>query len=170
MKKTLALIIISVMVTFICGCNNGKDIKSRFSLPLEITASLNGKDYFIQQITDEGYTLSFDKEHPLYGVNIEIWGDKGTATVEDFTRPAESRYFPAQHDLARAIRLLNKSDISAAKTKNGFKYTIDETVILVYYDNDTKQVIGIETEENGRRFYFSVRAITPYEKPCNGEG
>ena len=167
MKKAFAIIIISVI--FICGCGNG-DIKNKFALPLELTASLNGKDYFIQRITQEGYILSFDKEHPLFGLNIEIWGDKGTATVADFVCPVESGYFPAQHCLARAVRLLNERDISAVKTKKGFKYTIDETVILVYYDNDTKQVIGIEAEENGRRFYFSVRAITPYEKPSNGEG
>ena len=54
---------------------------------------------------------------------------------------------------------MDQSPHSGVKTDNATKYTIDEMTIMVYYNEDTEEIIGITTEEGGRRFEFTVVAL-----------
>ena len=67
------------------------------------------------------------------------------------------------------VRLLSSSDAIGIEQENGVKYTIDETVVLVYYDKDTETVTGLRTEELGRVFEFNLFGLE-YEAQSNGAG
>ncbi|MBR5859672.1 MAG: hypothetical protein IKZ05_07080, partial [Clostridia bacterium] len=69
-----------------------------------------------------------------------------------------------------ALLLLNTSEVNGEKSGNAVKYTIDETIIMVYYNEDTKEVTHIETEEKGRRFLFTVALLDSNEAQSNGAG
>lgn len=142
-----------------------------FSVPMRITVRLDGSDaVFTADVFESGCDITFGSGHVLEGTELRFRAEGNTATLGDFTREIKSGTFPAQEALVRAVRLLATAEIDGVFGEGQVKYTIDEMTIMVYYDKDTDKVIGIGTEERGRRFEFSIAALEPYEAQSNGTG
>ena len=139
---------------------------------MKIKASLKDSDsQFTADIFENGCDITFDESHPLSGTVLRFREDGNTASVGDiFTREIKNGTFPAQEALYKAVKLLSETDLSYLPAENGFKQTIDEMTIMVYYNEDTETVSGIETEENGRRFTFVFASIELYEAQSNSTG
>lgn len=171
MKKFLFTLITFILL-FTSGCTSSFEVKEYFSLPLQIKASLKDSDsQFTATIVENGCDITFDEGHPLYGTVLRFRDDGNTASVGDiFSREIKNGTFPAQEALYKAIKLLSETELTFSPTENGFKQTIDEMTIMVYYNKDTETVSGIETEESGRRFTFVFASLEPYEAQSNGAG
>ncbi len=161
MKKSFFLFSLAICLVF-SACESEYNPKALISLPLKITARLEGADsLFSVEMQEGGCDISFDKSHSLAGTTIHISENESFAKSGDFEREIKSGTFPAQEALIRAIFALDKSEEKGISIENGRKYTIDETVIMVYYDKDSKQLTAIKTEENGRRFDFIIVGCEP---------
>ena len=168
-RRTIILILTAIFI--LAACTSLPDSKTVFSLPVKITANLKGSDAcFTAEITEEHCIIRFDENHALAGTELQFGTESGSATVGGYTREVSIDLFPAQKAFIKALRFLNGKDISGAKAEDGVKYTIDEMTIMVYYDKDTERISGIGTEENGRRFDFSIASLEPYEIQSNGAG
>ena len=170
MKRFICVFII-IFVLMLSSCSQGSDPVDELSIPLKITAKLDGSDViFTTAITEQESNVTFDESHSLSGTELHFSEDGNTAKSGDFQKQVKNGTFPAQEAFIKAIRLLNGKDVLPTDIENGKKYTIDEMTIMVYYDKDTKQLTGIGTEENGRRFDFIIVGREPYEVQGNGEG
>ena len=169
MKKVLFGFLI-VFIFIFSGCADEFDAKTQFSYPLRIKTRLQGSDsYFTADFSKNGCDITFEDEHPLNGTILCLREDKNTASIgEFFNREVKKGCFPAQEALYKAVKYLNSTDIVAIPNENGLKYTIDEMTIMVYYNKDTESIIGLETEEGGRRFSFSFASFEHYETQSNG--
>lgn len=170
MKKILFLLVV-ILLPF-ASCQAQPDPKEQFALPLKITAALDGSDSpFDAVITEAVSEISFGSGHILAGTRLNFSEEKHTASVDGiFTREVKKGTFPAQEALVKAVKLLAQSDEKAIYSDGEAKYTIDEMTIIVYYDKDTEAILGIGTEENGRRFKFSFASFEPYETQSDGAG
>ncbi len=170
MKKILAVSLIFIIIC-LYSCTAPAEPKDTISIPLKVTAKLNSSDaVFTADIFENGCDISFDPKHPLAGTELRLREEGNTATIGDFSRSVEEGIFPAQEALVKAFRALEKTDISGIDTENGIKYTIDEMTIMVYYDKSAELITGIETEEGGRRFNFTVVGLELYEGQSSSEG
>lgn len=168
MKRFLCLLAFTVFLLSSCA---ETDIKQQLSFPLAMRASLSpeGSDFYAE-MDQNGCTVSFESER-LKGISLYISPNGNRVSVDGyFSRDVENGCFPAQELLCRALLLLNTSEVNGEKSGNAVKYTIDETVIMVYYNEDTKEVTHIETEEKGRRFLFTVALLDSNEAQSNGAG
>ncbi len=169
MKKLSAFLLI-LLAFLLCACSTPAEPKDTVRLPIRVTAKLNGSDaVFTADIFENGCDITFDSNHPLAGTELKLREDGNTATHGDFNRSVANGIFPAQEALVKAIRALDGTDISGTETENGIKYTIDEMTIMVYYDKSAKLITGIETEEDGRRFGFTVVGLELYEGQSSSE-
>jgi hypothetical protein len=162
MKKLFAFIIVFSLV-FLPSCS-AKTEKSVLRLPLKIKAHLlESEAIFTADITENGCNVTFEKPDSLKSVKLEFRKDGCNATVGDFSREVKPNLFPAQKSFIDAIVRIALSPESRILTDQGEKYTIDETVIMVYYNEDKSVIERIETEESGRRFSFDVVGLELYE-------
>ncbi len=164
MKKNVVLII---MLCFLfCGCENGADISKRFTLPIKLTVIPDGCNAgFTAYITENGSTVVFEEGHTLSSTELWFSESGNTAKIGNtLTREIKKGIFPAQESLINAVNLLARTDKKGVADKNAVRYTIDETEIMVYYDKNSDSVTGIETEESGRCFGFTVVSLEPYEE------
>ncbi len=169
MKKILAFLLIT-LTFFLYACSTPVEPKDTVRLPVRVTAKLNGSDaVFTADIFENGCDITFDSNHPLAGTELKLRDDGNTATHGDFKRSVANGIFPAQEALVKAIRALDGTEITGTETENGIKYTIDEMTIMVYYDKSAKLITGIETEEDGRRFGFTVVGLELYEGQSSSE-
>lgn len=170
--KKLLFVFITFTLLLTSGCSSTFIAKEHFSLPLQIKATLKGSDsQFTANIFENGCDITFDEGHPLCGTVLRFRDDGNTASVGDiFTREIKNGTFPAQEALYKAVKLISETDLTFSPAENGFKQTIDEMTIMVYYNEDTETVSGIETEESGRRFTFVFAALEPYEAQSNSTG
>lgn len=167
MKK--ALILLGLLAIFLVGCESSYNPAEEMNLPISITAKVDGGNcFFTADITADYCRISFNEGDASCGKVLEFNGETGTAVIGDFTREVTLDIFPAQDALVRALRGINAPKTQAVETEKGFKYTIDEMTIMVYYDKSAERIIGIGTEEDGRRFDFDIAALMPYEEPSNG--
>ena len=158
MKKFI-IIIFSVFLIFAACAENSVSVP-KLSIPLKVTAKLSGSEACFTAIIREAQCeITFEHKHSLTGTILNFDENGGKATVGDFTREIEFSSFPAQNALVKALRGIYQSPHSGVKTDNATKYTIDEMTIMVYYNEDTDEIIGITTEEGGRRFEFTVVAL-----------
>ena len=170
MKKLLSIVFL-ITVILLTSCQARFDPKEALAMPLKITAHLEGSNaLFTTEIYEGSCDIFFDESHSLFGTELHLRDDGNTAKAGDFSREVKKGTFPAQEALTKAIKKLNESDIAGVKAENGTKYTIDEMTIIVYYNEDTKQITSIETEENERRFNFIIVGREPYEVQSNGAG
>jgi hypothetical protein len=168
MKKILILTLTLLSLTLL-SCS-AKESSPKFSLPLKISAKLSGTDVvFTADISKTGCDIVFDSPDELKNVVLQFRQDGNTAKVGDFTREIKKNTFPAQESLIDAIRKI-ASNAEFVSSQEGTKYTIDETVIMVYYDKDNGAIKRIETEESGRRFCFDVVKLEFYETQSEGAG
>ncbi len=138
---------------------------------MRFTARTKGSQAdFSVDISGESCSITFCEGHILYGTRLYFGKEKSTASVGEFTREIKKGTFPATEALIKAVSLLSANEAKGINEENGTKYTIDEMTIMVYYDKDTDTVTGIGTEENGRRFEFTVTDLEPYEAQSNGAG
>lgn len=158
MKKTLICIALTMLLLFSCG-KGAFENSIAVSLPICVTASLQGSDAsFTAEITHECAVVSFEPSHTLAGTVLTISPDGNSVSVGDvLSRKVKKGIFPAQEALTKAYSALAKLE----KIESDKKYTIDEMDIIVYYDKDSEQITAIETEENGRGFYFCIHASEP---------
>ncbi len=151
------------------SCSSDFDPKEELSLPLKISAKLEGSDViFTAEISENGSNVTFDEAHSLSGTELHFSEDGNLAKSGDFEKSVKDGTFPAQETLIRAIKAINETEAKGIDIENGKKYTIDEMTIMVYYDKDTKHLTGIGTEESGRRFDFVIVGREPYEVQSNG--
>lgn len=170
MKKILIYLLVFAFL-LLASCTSSREPRELFSESMTITARLNGSTAtFCAYFSAEGCDIVFDKDHILFGTSLHFGKDKSTATVYDFTREIKKGCFPAHEMLIKAVKLLASTEENGVWCENGVKYTIDEMTIMVYYEKDAGAVTGIETEENGRRFGFTVVSLEPYEAQSNGQG
>ncbi len=170
MKKTVGLLVV-VILLFAVACNGNTVHRKDISLPLSFTANLKGtKAEFKVIITEDECIIGFDEDHPLYGTELRFDSSGGRATVGDFSREVDLDIFPAQKAIITAIKRIAQEDVAKVETQNQTRYTIDKTSIIVYYDEDNKTIIGIETEEDGRRFEFDIAKLEAYEIQSDGTG
>lgn len=168
MKKYLFALVF-VFCLLISSCSKEFDPKSELTLPLKITAKLEGSEVlFTAEISESASSVTFDESHSLSGTELYFSENINTARSGDFEKNVKSGTFPAQEAFIKAIRGLSDSDTKGTAIENGKKYTIDEMTVMVYYDRDTKLLTGIGTEENGRRFDFIIVGREPYEIQSNG--
>lgn len=165
------LITVFLLLLVLASCGNGNAVRDRFSLPMTLCARTDGSDelYYLsidRQICD----VTFDRSSVLNGVNLHFEGGKCVYTCGEYTLTVDEGAFPAVSSLIRAIRTIADTEENGTEVENGIKYTIDETVILVYYNEDTDIVTGIKTEELGRVFEFTLSDLKPYEAQSNGAG
>ncbi len=161
--KKLSVFVLAFMLVFLASCSSGEG-KSDFRLPLKIKANLlDTEATFTADITENGCAVTFEKPDSLSGVMLEFRKDGCTAHVGDFKREVKAELFPAQKSFIDAILHIASSPESRILTEQGEKYTIDETVIMVYYNEDKSVIERIETEESGRRFSFDVVGLELYE-------
>lgn len=160
MKKYVFAIFIVLALVF-SACGQTAEPREKFGIPMKITARLEGSDGdFTADIFENGCDITFDEGHALAGTSLCFREEGNTASVGDiFTREVKKGTFPAQEAFIKAVRLLAESEAAGEKTENGAKYTIDEMTIMVYYDKDTDRVTHIGTEENGRKFEFTVTSL-----------
>ncbi len=169
MKKVLFLFLTFILLFSSCEKNKSPDF--HLSLPLSLTVSTGGsKNSFKVEITEEACKAFFEEGHPLAETKIEIFKDKTVVTSGDYTRNTEKGVFPAQEALFKAIKTICNNKNSGVYTQDGIRYAIDEMTIMVYYDNDTKKITAIGTEENGEKFDFQIIAVNLYEAQSNGVG
>ncbi len=170
MKKAVfsSFLIIVILLT---ACSQRFEPKEELAMPLRLTARLEGSDaLFTADIYEGGCDIIFNESHVLAGTELHLRETGNTAKAGNFTRDVKKGTFPAQEALCKAINALDKNDVSGTPIENGMKYAIDEMTIIVYYNDDTKQLTGIGTEENGRRFDFIIVGREPYEVQGNGAG
>ena len=155
--KRLFVFFISLTVLFATACAIQESRQKNFTLPLNFTANIKGSDSkFNIYLTETECVISFDEKHPLHGTELVFDSNGGTATIGEYSRSVDLDLFPAQKALINAIRLICQKDITGTEGECQTRYTIDKTSIIVYYDEDNKTPIGIETEEGGRRFQFDI--------------
>ena len=172
MKKKLLFVLLALTAIISAACARQIEPRELFSLPMTINASLlpNGSE-FKAEIYNDSCDISFEASHALSGTRLHLSENKNTAAIEGyFEREVKKGTFPAQEAFFKAVRLLASSDQIGEKQENRTKYSIDEMIIIVYYDNDTETVTHIETEENGRRFLFAVTSLAENEAQSNGAG
>ena len=170
MKKIIAFLFVCTILFFV-SCDSYTDPKDTIVFPLKVTAKLNGSDdIFTADIFEGGCDVTFDSSHPFSSIELKLRDDGNTATSGDFNRTVANGTFPVQEALVKAFRSLEKTEILGTETENGIKYTIDEMNIMVYYDKSAKLITGIETEEGGRRFDFTVIGLELYEGQSSSEG
>lgn len=170
MKKALIALLIFALLLAVACAGRGAPQKS-LTLPLSFTANLAGTNSkFKVIITQEECIIGFDENHPLHGTELRFDASGGKAIVGDFCREVDLDIFPAQKALIDAIKSICSDDISKAEGENQTRYTIDKTTIIVYYNEDNKTIIGIETEESGRRFKFDIAQLESYEIQSNSAG
>jgi len=167
MKKVVLLIALFGMLSLF-SCGHEKEPKDIISLPLQITAKLEGSDaLFTANVFETGCDITFSEGHSLAGTELHFREEENTATCGGYTRTVKSGIFPAQETLVKALRAIDGAE-AGTFTENGIKYTIDEMTIMVYYDKDTEILTGIRTEESGRRYDFTVVGFELYEGQSNG--
>lgn len=170
MKKALIALFLIVLLT-LTACGDSFNPQRELALPLRITAHLEGSDaLFTASVYEDGCDVVFDESHSLAGTELHFRNTGNTAHAGDFTRDVKNGTFPAQESLFKALTLLNRDELLGQPIENGTKYTIDEMTIMVYYNKDTKQLTGIGTEENGRRFDFVIVGRDRNEIQSNGAG
>lgn len=166
MKKALLTLFFVFLLT---GCESAPDIREQITLPMSFTACTKGSDSpYSVYITNEYCDIEFVKPSVLGGATLHFEDGKSRSTVGEFSFEIDESSFPAMKALIKAVRSLASCTDSGVDTENGIKYTIDETVILVYYDIETKAIVGIRTEELGRVFEFTLTDLNPYEAQSNG--
>lgn len=168
MKKFFVFLLIFVLP--LCSCSSDFELKEHFSLPATVCARLEGTSGSFTVFIDESESLiTFSTDHALRGILLRIEKDKCFVSDGKFyERDIRLGSFPAQESLCRAIKLLASTDSEGIIEENRIKYTIDETVIIVYYDYNSDKVTHIETEENRRRFIFAVESLQTNETQSNG--
>lgn len=168
MKKLLIPLLIVLSIIFI-GCSVQNEPADRFTLPLRITASLDGSEArFTADIFEGGCDIVFEEGHALSGTVLHLRPDGSTASVgKTLTRDIKNGTFPAQESLITAILFLSATEEKGVINENTARYTIDEMTIMVYYDTNTDSITRIETEEGGRRFGFNIASLEPYEAQSN---
>ncbi|MBE6692321.1 MAG: hypothetical protein E7586_03180 [Ruminococcaceae bacterium] len=170
MKKSLALLMVLILL-FAVACASTAPHRKSISLPLRFTANLKGtSSEFNVIITEDECIIGFDENHPLYGTELRFDSSGGRATVGDFSREVDLDIFPAQKALLEAFRGISSGNVTKTEEGNQTRYTIDKMTIMVYYDEDNKNIIGIETEENGRRFAFDIAKLEAYEIQSDSAG
>lgn len=168
MKKIFVFISAFILILTACGESYGT---GNYELPIFTRAKLKGSDFaFNAKISEADFLISFDEGHALYGTELYFSEKGGVAKIGEYTREVRLDAFPAQKAFIKAVRAVCNQDARYLKTEYGRKYTIDETVIMVYYGTDRKTITDIETEEHGRRFYFAVEVIEPYEVQSGSAG
>lgn len=168
MKRILISILVLLSLLLI-SCT-AKQSSPKFSLPLKISAKLSGTDIvFTADITEKSCDLVFTAPDELKNVTLRFREDGNTAHIGDFSREIKKNTFPAQESLINAIRKIASSS-EFTDSEGVMKYTIDETVIMVYYDRDNGAVNRIETEESGRGFSFDVVGLEFYETQSESAG
>lgn len=171
MKKSIFVFAAVLFAVILISCSESYSPKDRLALPLKITAKTAGSDSaFTAEMTVSECRITFSGSEALSKTELLISPDGNTATDGGFTRSVPEGIFPPQEMLFRALKLLDSSETGGIESENGIKYTIDETEIMVYYDKTTGVLTGIETEESGRRFKFSILSLEPYETQSNGAG
>ena len=171
MKKTALVFIALLLAVGFISCAKPPNPKEQLALPLKITAKMLGSDSIFQaEITETECRVTFSGSDALSDTVLVLSPDGNTATAGGFSRSVPNGIFPPQEMLFNALKLLNSEQASGTSTENGMKYAIDETEIMVYYDKKTGVLTGIETEESGRRFKFTVLSLEPYEAQSNGAG
>lgn len=168
MKKSIFVFAAVLLSVILVSCSESYSPKAKLALPLKITAKTAGSDSaFTAEITEAECRITFSGSEALSKTELLITPEGNKATDGGFTRSVPNGIFPPQETLIRALKLLNSSEANGVESENGIKYTIDETEIMVYYDKTTGVLTGIETEENGRRFKFTVLSLEPYETQSN---
>ena len=169
MKKAFLLITIFGIIA-LCSCVESKE-PIKITLPIRITARLDGSDaLFTADISETHCDITFDERHALSGTELHFSNEGNTATCGGFTKNVKAGIFPAQESFVKALRIIGNSENQGIYTEDGIKYTIDEMTIMVYYDKDTELLTGIRTEENGRRYDFTVVGFELYEGQSNSQG
>jgi hypothetical protein len=136
---------------------------------MSFTACTKGSDSpYSVYITSDYCDIEFVGSDMLTGAKLHFEQGNSKSTVGEFSFEIDEGSFPAMKALIKAIRALAANENSGIVTENGVKYTIDETVILVYYDIETEAIVGIRTEELGRVFEFTLTDLNPYEAHSNG--
>ena len=170
MKKLIIAFLI-IVAAFFCSCLTENEPKNLFSVPISITATLEGNDAgFTAEILEKDSEIIFSDGHALSGTKIYFSEEGNTASVGDFfTRDIKNGTFPAQEALIKAVRLLSSADVKGVPNGERTRYAIDEMTIMVYYDENTDSITRIETEENGRRFDFSIVSLEPHDTQSNSD-
>lgn len=163
LKKLFCLVVAMLFLLFSCGSES--DEKSKPALPLTVTATHSGsKSEFTATVTESECEIILGENHSLAGTRLYFSPNGNKAENGDFAREVKSGIFPAYEAFFKAICAICNSENAPMKTENGEKYTIDEMTIMVYYDKDTEQIIGIGTEESGRSFDFDIVSLRPTDE------
>ena len=77
--------------------------------------------------------------------------------------------FPAQELLARAVNAVSGAKGASGSGEGFYKYSIDETEILVYYDTESGSITSLTAKERGTRYDFTVVNAAEYEEQSYGD-
>lgn len=167
--KRILILILTLLSLFLISCSAEQN-SPKFSLPLKISAKLSGTDIvFTADISEKSCDIIFEAPDELKNVVLQFREDGNTARIGDFSREIKKNTFPAQESLIEAIRKI-ASGTEFTASEGGMKYTIDETVIMVYYDKDNGAIKRIETEDSGRGFCFDIVGLEFYETQSESAG
>ncbi len=169
MKKLILLL--AVIVCALCSCADANAPDISISIPVKIMARLeNDETVFKAEISEGSSRITFDEKFMADGLELIFSDGKGRATIGKYSREIDPKMFPAQEVFCRAIRIIASENSERSDIENGKKYSLDETVILVYYDTESKSITRIVTEERGRRFDFVIVGIEINESESIGSG
>lgn len=148
------------MAFALCSCVKtppAETVKKALCLPLEADFACGGTGMHAV-IDEESWKISFYAPEAFSG--LELRGGRGCdgceLSLDGFVRAAGVEAFPAAKRLVSAIYAANGKGKTMAERDGMCEYTIDETVIMVYYDTESGTITAINAEQNGKTFEYRV--------------
>lgn len=169
--KRIALLTVMMFITLLCACGNEAAIRGRLSLPLRITlCEKESGAVFNAEIGAEQSSFDFLSPERVKDLSLSVSGSGVTAVCGESTRTLKSGAFPAQELLARAVNAVSGANGASGSGEGFYKYSIDETEILVYYDTENGSITGLTAKERGVRYDFTVVTAADNEEQSYGNG
>lgn len=170
MKRSLILLAVLLQMLLLCTCGKEADIRGKLALPVRMTlCEKESGAVFNALIGSDRSEFDFLSPSGIKGVSLVITGTSAKAGCGESTRTLPGTAFPAQELLARAVNAVSGAKGAAGSGEGFYKYSIDETEILVYYDTESGSITSLTAKERGTRYDFTVVNAAEYEEQSYGD-
>lgn len=147
MKKLLSLLLIPLLLLSSCASSSSKALKN-LSLPFNYKLSFGGVPFFAE-ISEEKAVLTL--ENVAFSLVFE--GDKIKAYCGEYEREVCETDFKAPCLLVKTLReVKNKPSVN----KGLLTFALDESELLVYYNEDSGELTRLTIKRKGKEFTFDV--------------